>query len=117
MRMDCFPCIQLQKPVALQETPPAGVSEGLVAKFIRRYYAPFLLRKEVKQLVVAAFGGLFLLAIVGMQRITMGLGELHKPVQTFDSNLNTAPSPDRPALGFAIRFSSYRLLQRSRCLS
>ncbi len=75
MRMDCFPCIQLQKPIALQDTPPVGASEGLVAKFIRRYYAPFLLRKEVKQLVVAAFGGLFLLAIVGMQRITMGLGQ------------------------------------------
>jgi Niemann-Pick C1 protein len=41
---------------------------------MRRIYAPFLLRQEVKQLVLVAFGGLFLVAIIGIQHITLGLG-------------------------------------------
>jgi Niemann-Pick C1 protein len=74
MRMDCFPCIRLRPPVGLYESPtPSG--EGVVAKFMRRVYAPFLLHEEVKQLVMVAFGGLFLVAIIGIQHITLGLGK------------------------------------------
>ena len=47
----------------------------MMTRFMRRVYAPFLLKREVKQIVIAAFGGLFIVAVVGIQRITMGLGE------------------------------------------
>lgn len=75
MRIDCFPCVRLRPPIGLYErtAPP---SEGFVAKFVRRVYAPFLLRHEVKQAVMVLFGGLFLTAIIGIQHITLGLGKL-----------------------------------------
>ena len=73
MRIDCFPCVRLRPPIGLYDrvAPP---SEGVVAKFIRRLYAPILLQHEVKQLVLVLFVGLFLTAIVGIQHITLGLG-------------------------------------------
>jgi len=75
MRVDCFPCIRLRAPIGLYDrTAPAG--EGMVAKFMRRIYAPLLLRSGIKQFVVAAFGGLLLVAIIGIQHIQLGLGEL-----------------------------------------
>lgn len=54
----------------------------MIAKFFRRVYAPFLLRHEVKQLVLVIFGGLFLTATIGIQHIKFGLGEyqLYRPV-------------------------------------
>jgi Niemann-Pick C1 protein len=74
MRVDCFPCVRVRPPVGLYErTAPSG--EGVVAKFIRRVYAPFLLRREVKQVVLALFGGLFLTAIIGIQHIKYGLDQ------------------------------------------
>lgn len=56
----------------------ATPGESAVTRFIRKYYAPILLTKEVKQLVIAAFGGLFIAATVGIQRISLGLGEYRK---------------------------------------
>ena len=75
-RMDCFPCVRLQPPVGLYDSPVAAVSsdEGVITRFIRRHYAPFLLRKEVKAGVLAAFAGLFLLSGMGIQKIDYGLG-------------------------------------------
>lgn len=46
----------------------------MITRFIRRHYAPFLLRREVKVGVLAAFSGLFLLAGLGVQKIDLGLG-------------------------------------------
>lgn len=74
MRIDCFPCVRLRPPIGLYDrAAPAG--ESVVAKFMRRVYAPILLKTEVKQFVVAAFGGLLLVAIIGIQHIKLGLGE------------------------------------------
>lgn len=75
MRIDCFPCVRLRPPIGLYDRE-APASEGVIAKFMRRIYAPFLLRPEVKQFVLAAFGGLLLVAVIGIQHITLGLGEL-----------------------------------------
>ena len=74
MRIDCFPCVRLRPPIGLYDraAPP---SEGVVGKFVRRIYAPFLLQREVKQLVVVLFGGLFLTAIIGIQHIKFGLDQ------------------------------------------
>jgi len=74
MRVDCIPCVRLRPPIGLYE-PSAPPSESLVAKYMRRIYAPFLLQHEVKQLVLVVFGGLFLTAIVGIQHITLGLDQ------------------------------------------
>ena len=73
MRVDCFPCVRLRAPIGLYDrSAPAG--ESMVAKFMRRLYAPLLLKPEIKQFVVAAFGGLLLVAIIGIQHIQLGLG-------------------------------------------
>jgi Niemann-Pick C1 protein len=53
--------------------PNAG-GEGVITRIIRKYYARNLLRREVKQLVLVIFGGLAVTALVGIQRITLGLG-------------------------------------------
>ena len=78
VRIDCFPCIRLRPPIGLYDRvgPP---SEGSVAKFIRRIYAPALLQREVKQVVLVLFGGLFLTAVIGIQHITLGLGKFDPP--------------------------------------
>ena len=74
MRMDCFPFIRLRPPIGLYDRQPSP-SDGVVAQFFRRVYAPFLLRTEIKQLVLIAFGGLALTAVIGIQHIKDGLGE------------------------------------------
>lgn len=74
MRIDCFPCIRLRPPIGLYDNE-APSREGIVKKFMRTVYAPSLLRREVKQLVLVAFGGLFLAAIIGIQHITLGLDQ------------------------------------------
>ena len=92
--MDCIPCIRLRPPIGLYDrvAPP---SEGIIAKFIRRIYAPVLLQYEVKQVVLALFGGLFLSAIIGIQHITLGLG-MSTPHGFADKKINGWPSlPNR----------------------
>jgi Niemann-Pick C1 protein len=46
----------------------------MVSRFIRRTYAPFLLKREVKGAVVVGFAGLFIAAAMGVQNIDLGLG-------------------------------------------
>ena len=52
---------------------------GKLAKFIRRYYAPFLLKPMVKTVVMIIFAGLFILSVISMQYIQLGLGMLDDP--------------------------------------
>lgn len=74
--MDCFPCIRLQPPIGLYDKPtPAPSGEGMITRFIRRSYAPFLLKKEVKSAVLVAFAGLFVASAMGIQRIDLGLDQ------------------------------------------
>ncbi|KAG9317253.1 patched family-domain-containing protein [Chiua virens] len=71
-RVDCFPCIRLPSRVALLDTP---VGLGTVARFIRRHYAPFLLRPVVKAAVLLTFSGLFVLSVISIQQIELGLDQ------------------------------------------
>ncbi|WVO13857.1 hypothetical protein L204_101480 [Cryptococcus depauperatus] len=74
MRIDCFPCVRVRPPLGLYDNAgPSG--EGIVKRFMRTVYAPLLLRNEVKQLVLVAFGGLFLVATIGIQHIDLGLDQ------------------------------------------
>ncbi|GHJ89612.1 hypothetical protein NliqN6_6014 [Naganishia liquefaciens] len=74
-RMDCFPCIRLRPAIALYDVNPNAGGEGVITRIIRKYYAPNLLRREIKQLVLILFGGLLVTALVGIQRITLGLDQ------------------------------------------
>jgi len=79
--VDCFPCIQLSSRIMLHEHPVTSSGLGKIGRFIRRYYAPFLLKPFVKGVVVVLFGGLFVASVISMQHIQLGLGEwLQQPV-------------------------------------
>lgn len=105
MRIDCFPCIRLRPPIGLYDNE-APSREGMVKKFMRTVYAPSLLRREVKQLVLVAFGGLFLAAIIGIQHITLGLGKYLWVCNTTISNTR-----HRSTSGPPIRIISGPILQ------
>ena len=72
--MDCFPCIQISARIQLPESTTNGNSLSPLARFIRKYYAPFILRPLTKGLVVLIFGGFFVMSVISMQHIELGLG-------------------------------------------
>jgi Niemann-Pick C1 protein len=76
-RVDCFPCIRLPSRIALPDAPPSNGGLGRVARFVRRYYAPFLLKPVVKGFVLTIFAGLFVASVISMQHIDLGLGKLY----------------------------------------
>ncbi|KAG6833792.1 hypothetical protein H0H87_001224 [Tephrocybe sp. NHM501043] len=74
-RIDCFPCIKLPSRIALLEGPVTGSGVGRIGRFIRRYYAPFLLKPIVKAIVMILFTGVFVASIISMQHIELGLDQ------------------------------------------
>ncbi|RDB23148.1 Niemann-Pick type C-related protein 1 [Hypsizygus marmoreus] len=74
-RVDCFPCIRFPSRIALLDGPPSVSGLGRVARFIRRYYAPFLLKPAVKDCVIIAFAGVFVASVISMQHIELGLDQ------------------------------------------
>lgn len=74
-RVDCFPCIRLPSRIALHDAPLANGGLGRVARFVRRYYAPFLLKPVVKGFVLIIFAGLFVASIISVQHIDIGLDQ------------------------------------------
>ena len=72
--MDCIPCIQIPARIQLPESTPNGNTVSPLARFIRKYYAPFILRPVIKGIVVLIFGGFFVLSVISMQHIELGLG-------------------------------------------
>ncbi|KAL0949555.1 hypothetical protein HGRIS_009604 [Hohenbuehelia grisea] len=72
-RVDCFPCIRLPSRIALLDEPASGSSLGRLARFIRHYYAPFLLRPVVKGSILLLFGGVFVASVISIQHIQLGL--------------------------------------------
>lgn len=103
--MDCFPCIRLRPPIALYDVNPNASGEGFITRIIRKYYAPNLLHREVKQLVLILFGGLFVTALVGIQRITLGLGKTRRNAVVLEL------TPARSTAGAPIRFLPRRLFR------
>ncbi|KAF8591421.1 multidrug efflux transporter AcrB transmembrane domain-containing protein [Ramaria rubella] len=73
-RVDCFPCIKIPSRIALMDLPP-NVNLGRIARFVRRTYAPFLMRGPVKGAVLVVFGGVFIASIISMQHIQLGLDQ------------------------------------------
>ncbi|KAF8665679.1 hypothetical protein AX16_000132 [Volvariella volvacea WC 439] len=74
-RVDCFPCIRLPIRVALLDASPTGSGLGRIARFIRRYYSPFLLQPLVKGVVLLLFGGVFVASVISIQHIELGLDQ------------------------------------------
>jgi Niemann-Pick C1 protein len=73
--MDCIPCIQIPARIQLPESTPNGTSFSTLARFIRKYYAPFILRPVIKGVVVLIFGGFFVASVISIQHIELGLGK------------------------------------------
>ena len=59
--------------IALPENTPVAPNTGRIARFMRRRYAPFLLKPVVKGFVLLSFTGLFVGSIISMQHINLGL--------------------------------------------
>ncbi|KAF8076146.1 patched family-domain-containing protein [Lyophyllum atratum] len=74
-RVDCFPCIRLPSRIALLDGPAGGSGLGRIGRFIRRHYAPFLLKPVVKGLVMIIFAGVFVASVISMQHIELGLDQ------------------------------------------
>ncbi|KAF7313605.1 SSD domain-containing protein [Mycena chlorophos] len=72
-RVDCFPFIRLPPRIQLLDAPVYAGGLGRIARFIRRHYAPFLLKPLVKSVVVAIFSGIFVASVISMQHIELGL--------------------------------------------
>jgi len=72
-----FPCLKLPPTPSLAVSP--GPRESLLARFVRHVYAPNLVRKPVKFLVLTLFSGLFVLSCIGARHVDLGLGASHLP--------------------------------------
>lgn len=68
-RLDVCCCFQSQ------ESTPVGPSEGLLLRFFRKFYAPFLLHRVTRMVVVLLFFALFAMSLYFMCHISVGLNQ------------------------------------------
>ncbi|KAG7286033.1 hypothetical protein NEMBOFW57_008332 [Staphylotrichum longicolle] len=82
-RADCFPCVQV-KSARIHLNGNGGTSgaryyeapaESLLQQFIRKTYAPRLLGKKTKAVVVAVFLGVFAAAVALLPEVELGLDQ------------------------------------------
>jgi Niemann-Pick C1 protein len=78
LRADCFPCISVKR--ANSVSMPGGhffgrEEEGPLQRFVRKVYAPKLLDKKVKTLVMAVFVSIFAAAIALIPEVQLGLDQ------------------------------------------
>ncbi|KAK5946007.1 niemann-Pick type C- protein 1 [Knufia obscura] len=78
LRADCIPCIVVKR--ANSVSMPGGhffgsEEEGMLQRYIRKTYAPALLNKKVKTIVVAVFVTIFAAALALIPRIQLGLDQ------------------------------------------
>ncbi|KAI9730106.1 MAG: hypothetical protein M1834_006098 [Cirrosporium novae-zelandiae] len=76
-RADCFPCITIKRADSLL---PGGETygledEGFLQRFIRKTYAPFLLKRKVKVGVCVVFIGIFAAGVALMPKVALGLDQ------------------------------------------
>lgn len=87
-RVDCLPCLKQSKGIALPSTNTSTLRSGTIERFIRRIYAPLLLRPFTKAIVILLFAGIFVGSMISMQHIKLGLGE--DKVFCLESTLTTS---------------------------
>ncbi|KAI9818801.1 MAG: hypothetical protein M1827_007621 [Pycnora praestabilis] len=77
-RADCFPCVTIQRAdKASANGGPiyASEDEGGLQRFIRKSYAPTLLGRRVKMVVVIIFLGLFTAGLALIPKVPLGLDQ------------------------------------------
>jgi len=89
-RMDCFPCVRVANPEDcgpcggdFRELNRGGVAargygaeeEGLLEKWIRKTYAPWLLRPKTKVMIGILFLGFFAAGVSLLPEVELGLGK------------------------------------------
>ncbi|KAI2636722.1 patched family-domain-containing protein [Xylaria nigripes] len=81
-RADCFPCIHIKAArIHLSENGNSGSrlydvpEESLLQQFIRKHYAPTLLKKKVKAVIVAIFLGLLAAGVALIPYVKLGLDQ------------------------------------------
>lgn len=102
--MNSFPCFKLSQTASLDLG--ATVTEGWIARFIRQVFAPTILLKPVKYLIMVLFSGLFVLSWIGARHIELGLGQSSCRLSAlpFAANAAFALAPDQR---LALPSSSY----------
>ena len=78
LRADCFPCISVKR--ANSVSMPGGHffgsdEEGSLQRFIRKVYAPKLLDKKIKTLVMAFFLSIFAVGLALIPEVQLGLDQ------------------------------------------
>jgi Niemann-Pick C1 protein len=75
-RVDCFPFIKIkQYGRSRNNSYNTEESEGMLQKFIRKHYAPALLKRQVKVLVCVVFAGFFAAGIALIPEMPLGLDQ------------------------------------------
>ncbi|KAF8305447.1 hypothetical protein DL93DRAFT_355458 [Clavulina sp. PMI_390] len=74
-RVDCFPFIRIPARISLQDAFLIPAAGGILARFFRRVYAPFILHPSVKGTVIAIFAGMAVSAGVAVQHLELGLDQ------------------------------------------
>jgi Niemann-Pick C1 protein len=82
-RMDCFPCIHVKSAGIYiggangnaNARPYEGAEEGSLQRFIRKVYAPTLLGRQMKVVIVVIFLGIFTAGVALIPDVTLGLDQ------------------------------------------
>ena len=78
-RADCFPCVKVKNATPMSrngiDVAYEGNEEGGLQKFIRQSYAPALLEKKTKAIVLMIFLGLFTAGLALMPTLPLGLDQ------------------------------------------
>jgi Niemann-Pick C1 protein len=75
-RADCFPCVQVAKSKIRGASGSYDAEvESSLQKFIRKIYAPALLQKKTKAIVIVIFLGLFSAGVSLMPAVPLGLDQ------------------------------------------
>ncbi|EGS19845.1 hedgehog receptor-like protein [Thermochaetoides thermophila DSM 1495] len=84
-RADCFPCVQVKSARVHLDNNSNGFgaaaryyeepSESLLQQFIRKTYAPALLSKKAKTVIVTVFLGLFAAGVALLPEVELGLDQ------------------------------------------
>ncbi|KAF0464950.1 multidrug efflux transporter AcrB transmembrane domain-containing protein [Gigaspora margarita] len=68
-RMDCFPCIKVERASERVDR------EGILQKWMRKYYAQFILHQNVKIAIIAFFVGVFMIGLSLVPKVELGLDQ------------------------------------------
>lgn len=67
-RLDCFPCVQISAPETIER-------EGLLQRWIRKYYGPFILNRTIKLCICLIFLGMFMIGLSLAPQLELGLDQ------------------------------------------